>query len=66
MRIFDMLGKITDKKLYIELINNGNDNSLGIYTKEESEHSEFYDSGILKVNFQYRDNKRIMQIWIWL
>jgi len=64
MKIYDILPKITDVKLYFEIIDNGSGASFGFFTKKELEQSRFYEKYVLTINFQYIDNKRVMIIYI--
>ena len=64
MKIYDILPKINDVKLYFEIKENDSGASFGFFTKSELEKSRFYEKYILTINFQYIDNKRVMIIYI--
>ena len=65
MKIKDLLKKIEDCKLYIELIDYKNYASYGFYTKSDLIYNNKYNNCLIKkINVQYIDKKRTLILYI--
>lgn len=65
MRVRDILEKIEDVNLYIELRNLKSDESYGTYKKNELIHYYRFDyNTIKKINVQYIENKRTIVLYV--
>ena len=65
MKVKDILKKINDYKLYIELIEEKNYIILGIYTKNDLIYNDkFRNCDIKNINVQYINNKRTLKLYI--
>ena len=63
MKVYDILSKINDVKLYIKLIDRDyKEWTTG--TKEEIEKTSFYNSNVLLINTQYTEEKRILILMV--
>ena len=64
MKVIDLVKKIEDTKLYIEIIEIGSYASFGFYNKDTIKQCKFIKSTIAKINANYYDNKRLLEIYI--
>lgn len=63
MKVYDILARINDVKLYIKLIDRDyNEWTTG--TKKEIEKTSFYNSDVLLINVQYTEEKRTLILMI--
>lgn len=63
MKVIDLVKKINDYKLYIE-IRDRQFTSYGFYNKDEIKQSKYIKDTIDNINMQYVDNKRLLIITI--
>lgn len=66
MKVKDLLHKIEDAGLYIELIENESGASYGIYKKNDAAivYTNKKDKKIKKINCQYINGKRLLILYI--
>lgn len=65
MKVKDILKKIEDLKLYIELIDYKDFASYGFYTKNDLIYNDKYNNLLIKkINVQYIKNKRLLVLYI--
>ena len=65
MKIKDLLKKIDDCKLYIEIIDRNTFGSYGFFTKNELIYNNKYNNCLIKkINVQYIDGKRTLILYI--
>ena len=67
MKIKDILKKVTDFGLYIEIINLESGASYGIFKKNDAllvYNNSLKNKNIQKINVQYINNKRILVLYI--
>lgn len=63
MKVIDLIKKINDYKLYIE-IRDKQFTHYGFYNKDEIKQSKYIKDTIDNINMQYVDNKRVLVITI--
>lgn len=65
MKVKDILKKIYDYKLYIEIKDGKSGASYGFYTKNDLIYNDKYNNYVIKaINSQYFDGKRLLVIEI--
>lgn len=65
MKVKDIIKKIDDKKLYIEIVENGSGASFGFYTKNDLIYNDRFNADTIKsINVQYIDGKRLLVLKI--
>lgn len=67
MKIKDILKKIDDLGLYIEIIENESGASYGFFKKNDSlivYNNSLKNKNIKKINVQYFDNKRLLILYV--
>lgn len=62
MKVKDILNLITDRHIYIELIEQNSGASFGIYTNKSIFQRELVEKNVKEINVQYIDGKRILII----
>jgi hypothetical protein len=65
MKIKDIIKKINDCKLYIEIKDRKTGASYGFYTKSDLIYNDKYNNYLIKaINSQYHNNKRLLVLEI--
>jgi len=64
MKVKNVIDLVKDVKLYYEIIEEESGASFGEFWKSILEQSRFINYEVKKINFQYRNNKRFMIIYV--